>query len=198
MATLGVGVVVYLVLVHEVGLTGGPDGRPLSSAVVAGVRLRGEATWYWIVAGALFLAVWAAENLSASSWGLALRAVHASEAAAAAVGIDVRRQKVMVFVVSAMFASLAGSLYAHAFAFVTPDQSSFLHSVELIVMIVIGGLGSVYGGIVGAAIVVLLPQVLTVMQDYEQLLFGLLLMGLAFVMRGGIVPTLAAAFGGRR
>jgi branched-chain amino acid transport system permease protein len=198
MATLGVGLVIYLVLVHEIGLTGGPDGRAVKSVVLWGTRIHSEAAWYWIIAGVLFLSVWGAENLASSPWGRALRAIHASEHASAVVGIDVHQLKVTVFVVSAGLASLAGSLYAHAYAFVTPDQAGFMHSVELIVMIVIGGLGSVYGGIAGAAIVVILPQLLTVVQDYEQLLFGLLLMSVAFFMRKGIVPTLAGVIGGRR
>jgi branched-chain amino acid transport system permease protein len=198
MATLGVGLVIYLVLTHEIALTGGPDGRSVRALAIGGFRLRGEATWYWIVAGALLLSVWAAENLSSSPWGLALKAVHGSERAAAAVGINVHALKVAVFVFSAALATLAGSLYAHAYAFVTPDVASFMHSVEFVVMIVIGGLGSVYGGVAGAAIVVVLPQLLAAARDYEQLVFGLMLMAIAFVMRRGLVPTLAGAIGGRR
>lgn len=198
MATLGVGLAIYLVLVHEIGLTGGPDGRPVKALVLFGQRLKGEATWYWIVAGALFLSVWAAENLSCSPWGRSLRAVHGSEHAAAAVGIDVHRLKVTVFVASAGLASLAGSLYAHAYAFVTPDQAGFLHSVEFVVMIVVGGLGSVYGGVVGAAVIVILPQVLTVLKDYEHLVFGLLLVLVAYTLHRGLVPSLAGALAGSR
>ncbi len=198
MATLGVGLVIYLVLSHELAITGGPDGRAVQSVVVAGTRLRSEATWYWIIGAALVLSVWMAENLSSSPWGLALRAIHASEPASAAVGINVHALKVAVFVFSAGLAAFAGSLYAHAYAFVTPDLAGFMHSVELIVMIVIGGLGSVYGSVIGAAIVVILPQVLTVAKDYEQLIFGLMLMSIAFVMRQGLLPTIAGALGVRR
>jgi branched-chain amino acid transport system permease protein len=198
MATLGVGIVIYLLLVHQIGLTGGPDGRPVSSLRFLGERVRGEWTWYWIVAGVLFVCTWAVENISSSPWGRALLAVHGSEYAAASSGIDVHRLKVAAFAVSAGMASLAGSLYAHSFAFVTPDQAGFLHSVEFVVMIVVGGLGSVYGGIVGAAIVVMLPQLLTALKDYEQLAFGLLLIVVVCFMRRGIVPSLAAAIGARR
>ena len=198
MATLGVGLVIYLVLVHEIAVTGGPDGRAVKSIQIDGVRLRGEATWYWVIAAVLVFSVWAAENLSSSLWGLALRAIHASEPASAAVGINVHAMKVAVFVFSTGLASIAGSLYAHAYAFVTPDLADFMHSVELIVMIVIGGLGSVYGGIIGAAIVVVLPQVLTVAKDYEQLVFGLMLIAIAFFMRQGLLPALAGVVGIRR
>lgn len=198
MATLGVGLVIYLLLVHQSGLTGGPDGRPVTSLRFLGERIRGEWVWYGIVAAVLFACTWAAQNIASSPWGRALLAIHGSEYAAAAAGIDVYRMKIAAFVVSAALASLAGSLYAHAFAFVTPDQAGFLHSVEFVVMIVIGGLGSVYGGIVGAAIVVMLPQFLTQLKDYEQLAFGLLLIAVVCFMRRGIVPTLARTMGGRQ
>jgi branched-chain amino acid transport system permease protein len=198
MATLGVGLLVYLVLMQEIGVTGGPDGRAAPTIVVGDVRLRGEAVWYWIIAICLILSVWAAENLSSSAWGLALRAVHASEPAAAAAGINAHALKVAVFAFSASLAAFAGCLYAHAHRFVTPDLAGFMHSVELIVMIVIGGLGSVYGGVIGAVIVTVLPHVLTAAKDYDQLLFGVALMAIAFSMRQGLVPTIAAALGARR
>ncbi len=191
MATLGIGLAIQLVLIHEAGLTGGPDGRPVPAPVLFGIALKGERLWYGIVAAVLFLAVWAAENLQASPWGRSLRAIHTSEAAAAAVGIDVHRLKVVVFVASAGLASLAGSLYAHAYAFVTPDQAGFLHSVELVLMIVLGGLGSVYGSVIGAAVIVALPQFLTGLQDYQHLVFGLLLIAVTALLRRGVVPTLA-------
>jgi branched-chain amino acid transport system permease protein len=198
MATLGVGIVIYLVLVHESWASGGPDGRPVQDLVIFGARLRGEIAWYWIVAAVLLMSVWAAENLSSSPWGRSLRAIHGSEHAAAAVGIDVHRLKVVVFTASAGLTSVAGSLYAHAHNFVTPDQAGFLHSVEFVVMIVMGGLGSVYGSVVGAALVVALPQVLTVMKQYEHLVFGLTLMVVAYALRQGIVPTLASLGRSRR
>lgn len=198
MATLGVGLVVNHILVHESWLTGGPDGRPVAPFVVAGRSVQTEAGWYWVVAGTLFVAVWIAENLSSSPWGRSLRAIQASEPAAAASGIDVHRAKVTIFMASAALASIAGSLYAHAFAFITPDQAGFLHSVELVVMIVIGGLGSVYGSVIGAALIVVLPHVLTSLQHYEHLVFGVLLIAVAYSLRRGIVPSLAALLTGRR
>ena len=191
MATLGVGLVIYLVLVHENGLTGGPDGRAVKPLTVFGEPVRGELSWYWIIAAVLFFAVWAAENLTHSPWGRSLRAIHASEPAAAAVGIDVRSVKVVLFVASAALASLAGSLFAHAYGFITPDRAGFLHSVELVVMIVLGGLGSIYGGIAGAAIIGVLPHVLTAFKDYENLAYGLLLILVPYFFREGLIPMLA-------
>jgi branched-chain amino acid transport system permease protein len=192
MATLGVGLVIYLVLVHEARFTGGPDGRPVAVLSLAGWEVRGEWAWYWVVAMVLFAAVWSAENLSCSPWGRSLRAIHASEAAAAAMGVDVHAVKIAVFVASAALASIAGSLYAHAYAFITPDQANFMHSVQFVVMIVVGGLGSVYGGLVGATLLVALPQWLVTFKEYETLAFGMLLIAVPFALRQGLVPSLIA------
>ncbi|OKO84463.1 branched-chain amino acid ABC transporter permease [Bradyrhizobium sp. NAS80.1] len=199
MATLGVGLVIQLLLIQEAGITGGPDGRAVKALTIFGLRVKGEWAWYCIVAGALFVVVWGAQNLMSSPWGRALRALHASEPASAAAGIDVHQMKVAIFAASAGLASFAGSLYAHALAFVTPDQASFLHSVEFVVMIVVGGLGSVYGSLVGAAILIVLPQVLSSLSDYENLAFGVLLILVVYLLRKGIVPTLRLiAVGGGR
>lgn len=198
MATLGVGLVVHLVLVREAGITGGPDGRAVKVLSLGDFALRGEQVWYWLVAVVLFVTIWAAENLSCSPWGRALRAIHASENAASAVGIHVHRLKITVFVASAGLASLAGSLYAHAYAFVTPDQAGFMHSVQYVVMIVVGGLGSVYGAALGAAALVALPHILVSLKDYENLVFGALLMAVPFALRQGLVPALAALWRKRR
>lgn len=192
MATLGVGIVIYLLLVHQAGLTGGPDGRAVPAFSLLGHVVRGELQWYGLTAFLLFVVVWAAQNLTCSPWGRALQALHGSENAAAVVGINVHRLKVAVFVASAGLASAAGSLYAHAYAFVTPDQAGFMHSVQLVVMIVVGGLGSVFGGVLGAAILVTLPQLLVSFKDYENLVLGLILIAIPFGLRQGVIPALVA------
>ena len=94
------------------------------------------------------------------------------ETAARVLGINVARYKLTAFVLSAVYASIAGSYFALFDGFVTPDTSSFLRSIEFVVMAVLGGLGSIFGSIVGAAILVLLPQFLTVFHDYEQIVLG--------------------------
>ena len=91
---------------------------------------------------------------------------------------------------TAVFAALAGGLMAYYSGFITPAKASFLHSVELVTMVVFGGMASVFGAIVGATVLTVLPQVLTVLKDYEMVVFGgLLMLTMMFVPRG-IVPTL--------
>ena len=198
MGTLGLGIIVAIILNEEVGLTGGPDGMPVAALSLFGRRITSERAWYGIVGVALFASVWLALNLIDSPVGRALRALHGSEAAAQTAGIDVTRYKVLVFVVSAMLASVAGSLFAHYARFITPAEAAFSHSIELVTMVVLGGLASTFGAVVGAAILTALPQILTAFQDYEDLAFGAILMGTMIFMRNGLVPSLAQMLRRRR
>jgi branched-chain amino acid transport system permease protein len=145
------------------------------------------------MSGATFLAgAVLALNLIDSPTGRALRAIHDSEVAARVLGIDVAGKKLTVFVVSAVYASVAGSLLALLNGHITPEVSGFLRSIELVAMVVLGGMGSVAGSLVGAALLVVLPQTLTFLHDYEQMVLGLIVMGVMIFLRAGIVPTLAA------
>ncbi len=191
MGTLGMGIVISIVLDQEVGLTGGPDGMPVDAFTLFGWEPADEATWYWMVSGLLLVTVWIALNLINSPIGRALRAVHGSEVAAAVAGVDVARYKVRVFVLSTVFASVAGSLFAHYAGFITPAEASFLHSIELVTMVVLGGLASIFGAVVGAAILTVLPQLLAFLHDFEMLVFGAILIGTMIFMHKGLVPTLA-------
>ena len=130
-------------------------------------------------------------NLQNSPTGRALRSLHDSEVAARTIGIDVARMKLTAFVVSAVYTSVAGSLLAMMNRFVTPDIAGFMHSVELLTMTVLGGAGAVFGGFVGASILTALPQLLTVFEEYENLLLGLIMMMVMIFLREGLVPSIA-------
>jgi branched-chain amino acid transport system permease protein len=194
MATLGLGIIVSIALNQEAWLTGGPDGMAVAAfAVAPGLALRDARAWCWLVGGLLVAVTWLALNLVDSPTGRALKALHASEVAAEVAGVDTRRHKVLAFVLSALLASLAGSLYAHFAGWLTPDEADFLRSIELVAMVVLGGMASVYGAIVGAAILTSLPQLLTVFHDYEQVVLGLVLMLTMILLPRGLVPTLVRA-----
>ena len=126
------------------------------------------------------------------------RAIHDSEVAARVLGVDVAKAKLAVFVVSAIYASVAGSYLALLNGHITPDVSGFLRSIELVAMVVLGGMGSVAGSLVGAALLVVLPQTLTLLHDYEQMVLGLIVMLVMIFLRAGIVPTFARALSLRR
>ena len=192
--TLGFGVLVALIITTESRWTGGPDGMSVAKLSLFGWRATGSETWYWITGAALVLGTWLALNLSETPTGRAFRALHDSEIAARVAGINVARFKLQAFVIAAVYASLAGSMLALMNGFINPDQAGFLHSIELVTMVVLGGLGSVVGSIVGAAVLVALPQLLTVFQEYEHLLLGVIIIVSMIFMRDGIVPTLSRRF----
>lgn len=198
MATLGIGIIIHIVLKTESWLTGGPDGMGVDPFQIAGFAIAGDTSWYWVGAALLLLAVWLAQNLIDSPVGRALRAVHGSEVGAEVVGVDTTRYKVLVFVVSAVFASLVGSLFAHKNAFITPDIGSFFRSIELVTMVVLGGMASTFGAVIGAVILTLLPQFLTAFEDYEAMVLGAIMMGTMIFLPKGLLPSLRLLFAKRR
>jgi branched-chain amino acid transport system permease protein len=198
MATLGIGIIIHIVLKTESWLTGGPDGMGVDGFSVAGFTIAGDRVWYWVGAGLLLVAVWLAQNLIDSPVGRALRAVHGSEVGAEVVGVDTTRYKVLVFVVSAVFASVVGSLFAHKNAFITPDIGSFFRSIELVTMVVLGGMASTFGAVIGAVILTLLPQFLTAFEDYEAMVLGAIMMGTMIFLPKGLLPSLRLFFAKRR
>ncbi len=195
MATLGLGIIINIVVRTEAAWTGGPDGMSVPPMSLAGFEISGDKHWYWIVAILLSVSVWASLNLIDSPFGRALRALHGSEVASKVVGVDVVRYKVAIFVLSAVFASIMGSVTAHYVGFVTPNLADFFHSIELVTMVVIGGMASVYGSVVGAVLLTALPQALTSFEGWETVAFGTILMLCMIFLPKGLVPTLAARFG---
>jgi branched-chain amino acid transport system permease protein len=197
-ATLGFGLLVAIVLTNEAGWTGGPDGMNVPALTLFGWRVHGSDAWYWI-AGATFVGGFLlALNLMESPTGRALQAIHDSEIAARVLGIDVARKKLTIFIISAMYASVAGSFLALFNGLITPDVAGFLGSIELVAMVVLGGMGSIFGSLVGAAVLVVLPQVLTIFHEYEQALLGLIVMVFMIFLRQGIVPSVTVALAGWR
>jgi len=195
MATLGLGIIINIALRNEAQWTGGPDGMPVMPMELFGLEIGSDQHWYWVVAALLVLTVWGSLNLIDSPFGRALRALHGSEVASQVVGVNVVRYKVSIFVLSAFSASIMGSISAHYIGFITPNFADFFHSIELVTMVVIGGMASVYGSIVGAVLLTALPQALATFEGWETVVFGAILMLCMIFMPRGLVPTLAARFG---
>jgi branched-chain amino acid transport system permease protein len=191
-ATLGMGLLIAMVFTNEARLTGGPDGMPVPRLELFGWRVRGSITWYWVSGVTLVIGVWLATNLIGSPTGRAFRAIHDSETAASMLGIDLARYKLTAFVLSAVYAAVAGAYLALFDGLVTPATAGFLRSIEFVSMAVLGGLGSILGSFVGAAVLVVLPQMLTVFHDYEHIALGLIMIVFMIFLRAGIVPSLAS------
>jgi branched-chain amino acid transport system permease protein len=173
MATLALGLIVYEIAVEWQSVTQGYMG-------ISGIPALGIGKWELasdrqsLVAllAILALALWVAARLKASRLGGALTAIAGSEDAARALGIDVARYKLTAFVVAAVYAAIAGSLFVHFVGFVSPEVYG-LHMVVLgFTMLYVGGIGTVYGPVVGALIVSLLPETFRGFKEYQDLAYG--------------------------
>ncbi|MGA1792029.1 MAG: branched-chain amino acid ABC transporter permease [bacterium] len=187
MATLGFGEIVFIVFNELSVFTGGPSGMTsIPRLSVYGFTLNTDLRFYCFVWGIVLVSIIISINIVNSRVGRALLAIHGSESAALAVGINVASYKVQVFVLSAVFASIAGSLYAHFVTFISPSSFGFMQSIMLVTMVVIGGMSDIWGACLGALIITILPEYLHVFHDYEILIFGITLMIIMILMPKGL------------
>ena len=186
MATLALNEIVVTLIIGFQGVTGGASGlRDIPSFSLFGFGFDNPIHYYYLVWSAVLLVVVASLAVVRSPFGRTLIAIHSDETAAATFGIDCARYKVRVYVLSAVFASLAGSLFAHYMGFVAPDDFGVLTSINILVMLFLGGTGTIFGPILGASFLKLLPELTYSFQDYELLVNGLILIVvLVFMPRG--------------
>jgi branched-chain amino acid transport system permease protein len=188
MATLGFGIIIYIILNQAHDLTGGPSGLSgIPSLALAGFTFNTPRRLFlliWIIVGII---LWISANLVNSRTGRAIRALHDSEAGAESLGVDTFRLKLKIFVWSALYASLAGSLYAYTLNFIAPASFGFMFSIKLVTMVVLGGMASIWGSLLGAGVLTMLPEVLTVFQDFEVVIFGLILIVVMIFLPRGLV-----------
>jgi len=195
MATLGLGIIIYIVFNETIDLTGGPSGLSgIPNLAIGTFTFDSDVKNYYLIWTITLATVLLTLNLANSRVGRALRAVHDSEVAARVVGVNARLLKVQIFALSAVISSIAGSLYAHTMTFVSPASFGFNFSVELLTMVVIGGLGSIYGSFLGAALLTLLPEFLRAAHDYDIIIYGGLLMLMVMFMPGGLVRGIPDLF----
>jgi branched-chain amino acid transport system permease protein len=191
MATLGFGIILYILFVELDDLTGGQAGLVgIPELSLGSLRVANDISYYylvWTLVGLMFLF---ALHLVDSRVGRSLRAIQGDETAASLVGINTWATKVMVFVIAAMMASAGGSLYAHYVTVLTPDSFGFFFSIEIVVMVIIGGSGSVWGALIGAVLLTLLPEYLRVMKDYDVLIYGAIVIAVVMFMPRGIAGAI--------
>jgi len=190
MATLGFGWIVFIVMKQWSAVTQGTSGiESIPKLAIGTLVFDSDIRHYYLVWGIAILVLVISANLVNSRIGRALRAVHGSEMAAAALGVDIARSKIQVFVLSAVYAALAGSLYAHVVNFINPTTFGFHISVSLVVMVVIGGMASIWGAPLGAASITLLIEWLRNLpfKDIDVIAHGLILILVMIFMPGGVV-----------
>lgn len=195
MATLGLGIIVFIVFNEWVDVTSGPSGfSGIPNLELGSFAFDSDFKNYYLVWTFVLGCVLLSLNLANSRIGRAFRAIHDAETAARVMGVNARLLKVQVFALSAMICAIAGSLYAHVMTFIAPPSFGFNISVELLTMVVIGGLGSIYGSFLGALLLTMLPEFLRFMHDYDIVFYGGLLMTMTIFMPGGLVRGIPDLF----
>ncbi len=204
LATLGFGIMIYMIFKQEVALTGGPSGLTgIPYLKLGGMNLSSDLKYYYLVWIFAFTTVFICRNIVNSRVGRALKAIHGSEIAAEAVGIDTAHYKLQIFVVSAFFASLAGSLYAHYITMINPSPFGFQMSVEFVLMAVVGGIASIWGPLLGVTMVTFLTEFLRELipellpgsgGEVEIVAFGLILTLIMIYMPEGLFRGLVDRF----
>jgi branched-chain amino acid transport system permease protein len=189
-ATLAFNVIVEEVITRWESLTGGNSGQHLKPIVLFGVRLDSDAGFYYLCLALTSLSVLALLNLLRSPTGRAFVAIRDSEISASCMGVNLAKYKTLSFAISAALTGIGGALYAHKVTFISPEQFTLLQSIELVTIVILGGVGSLHGAVLGAAFLIVLPQLISVAKDYlpsnvggsglQAVVFGLVLIG--FIM----------------
>lgn len=194
-ATFGSGVIVYSIAKNWVSLTRGPMGLPgIPGFSVFGLQL--SAIWSYLLLVIAFVALtyFVIQRVVNSPFGRILQGIREDEIATQALGKNVNRHKIMVFIIGAFFAGIAGSLYAHYITFIDPSSFTVMESITILLMVVFGGMGSLSGPFIGAAVLVILPESLrflglpsSIAAPLRQMIYGLLLVGLMLKRPKGIL-----------
>ena len=182
--TLGFGEIIR-VLILNIDAIGAARGLP---------GIPQYATFFWVF-GAVVAVIVVSRNLAHSTHGRALFAIRDDEVAAEALGVDTTKYKVLAFVLGAFFAGVAGGLYAHFLSYLNPSSFTFLKSIEVIAMVVLGGMGSITGSVLAAIVLTLLPEVLRPVKDFRMVIYSLMLIILMITRPQGLMGTRELSLG---
>jgi branched-chain amino acid transport system permease protein len=184
-ATLGFGVVLQKIIFEWRSLTGGGGGLALTPTSIAGYEVDATGLYYLTLAF-MTVGLFGAWNVSRGRTGRALLVIKESEISAGSLGIHAPRYKVTVFAISAFYTAIAGGLFAYLVRYINPESFNVGLSISFLSMVVIGGLGTIGGSIVGAAFYVIVPELLRGIKDAPGLVFGLLLVVVMVFMPQGL------------
>jgi branched-chain amino acid transport system permease protein len=205
MGTLGVGLIIFILFREGGTFTGAFDGiASVPRLSIGSFEIWPRERYYFLVWGVGLVVMWLSLNIVNSRVGRALRAIEGSELAANTMGVDIEKVKLQVFVLSTVFASIAGSLYAHYQTLVNPAPFGFVGSLDLVIMAALGGLASIWGAPFGVGIVYVIKEVLRARLhqllhgaggEHEIIVFGILLVLIMIFMPQGLSYAASRAFG---
>lgn len=197
--TLGFGEVTRLVLRNWDEVTNGPNGiLGIGRPSLGGWVLDTPASFYYCVLVFALLVLFAMRRVFQSRIGRAWVAIREDELAARTVGIDVARYKLLAFALGAAVAGLGGSVFAAKMTFVSPESFTFFESVIILCMVVLGGMGSLPGVVLGAAVITILPEVLRGVSEYRMLIFGAAMVLMMVFRPQGLIGSRSLAYEFRR
>ena len=182
--TLGFGEIIRVLLLN-IEAIGGARGLP---------GIPAYANFFWVY-GSVVVVIVLSGRLAHSTHGRALFAIRDDEVAAEALGVDTTRYKVLAFVLGAFFAGVAGGLFAHFLSYLNPSSFTFLKSIEVIAMVVLGGMGSITGSVLAAIVLTLLPEVLRPVKDFRMVIYSLMLIILMITRPQGLMGTRELSLG---
>ncbi|WP_303721477.1 branched-chain amino acid ABC transporter permease [Malonomonas rubra] len=195
MATLGLNFVFHTILLQWDDVTGGPSGfYGIPSLEIGDLVFFDEIRLHYLLWAFALLSLLLCLNLVRSGVGRGLAALAGDETAAAALGVNTRNAKVKVFILSAILASLAGSLFAHTYSFISPDSFNIFVATDFVIMVVIGGMGSIWGSLFGAGLITLLPEWMDLFETYKDFVHGGILVLVLIFLPQGLVSGLLDIF----
>jgi branched-chain amino acid transport system permease protein len=184
-ATLAFNVIVEEIITRWTKLTGGNEGKHLKPVELFGWNLESDADFYYLCLALTVLCCLACINLLRSPTGRAFVAIRDSEISASCMGVNLAKYKTMSFAFSAALTGVGGALYAHKLAFISPEQFTLVQSIELITIVILGGIGFLHGAVLGSVFIIVLPQLISLAKDWlpegtapsglQQVVFGLIL-----------------------
>ncbi|MES2980542.1 MAG: branched-chain amino acid ABC transporter permease [Pseudomonadota bacterium] len=177
LATFAFGEAMQWVFLNWEKVTGGSNGMRMQPAELFGMKLTNDAAAYPFVIALTALMLWLTVALSRSQYGSALRAVRESDVAAMAMGVNVKRMKQSAFALSAAYAGMAGGMYTLFTSFIHPESLGFQTTILVLTMVVVGGIGSVRGAVLGAIVFGLISELLRQALSVQEIIYGAILMG---------------------
>jgi branched-chain amino acid transport system permease protein len=174
--TLGLGEITRIILNNWDSMTGGPNGiSKIGRPVIAGYELHTTLDFYYLIIVIVIITIFTMHRLIASRIGRAWVAIREDEVAAEAMGVNTYRMKLLAFVLGSAWAGIVGVFFSAKMAFVSPESFTFFESVMILCMVVLGGIGSIPGIILGALLLITIPEIFRDFQDYRMLAFGIAL-----------------------
>ena len=188
--TLGFGEIIRIVLNNLDTVTNGPRGLlRIDPPLIGGIAITTPARWYYLILAGIIASAFIAHRLHNSRLGRAWIAMREDQNAAAVMGINVLKYKLLAFAIGASFAGVGGAIFAARQGAIFPENFSLMVSINVLCLIIIGGMGSIRGVIIGAIVLIGLPEALRELQQYRMLAFGALLIATMVFRPTGLIPS---------